>query len=551
MVDSSMGGRMFRNSVNIVVVVAAAGPWSQLAAQEVTDSLFRTADACMVCHNNLTSRAGVDISIGFDWRSSMMANSGRDPYWQAGVRREVMDHPGASEAIQDKCSTCHMPMARYMAHAHGGSGDVFGNLPVGSGSESSAVLAADGVSCTVCHQVSAAGLDDPASFSGGFAVDSATVLGRRSVYGPFEVDGGRKRVMMSASGFEPKESEHIQSSALCGSCHTLFTHPLNDDGEELAEFPEQTPYLEWLHSDYRGERSCQSCHMPEADGAAPVTGVLGEERENVSRHVFRGGNFFLPRLLNRYRGELGVSALTQELEATASRSAEHLRTRAATVAVTSVVETAEGLTFDVEVVNLAGHKLPSAYPSRRAWLHVVVRDADGHAVFESGALRGDGSIVGNDNDVDPGSYEQHYAHIEEPGQVQVYEAIMEHYDGGPTTGLLNAVRYLKDNRILPRGFNKATAGAAIAVAGGAHTDENFRGGSDRVSYHVAVDNGRAPFSIAVELLYQPVAFRWAQNLADYDAFEPRRFVRYYEAMAASSSQLLARGTGSTPRSQSR
>ena len=32
---------------------------------------------------------------------------------------------------------------------------------------------------------------------------------------------------------------------------------------------------------------------------------------------------------------------------------------------------------DVVVENLGGHKLPTAYPSRRAWLHVIVRDRSG------------------------------------------------------------------------------------------------------------------------------------------------------------------------------
>ena len=51
-----------------------------------------------------------------DWRSTMMANAARDPYWQASVRREILDHPKLTAAIEDKCATCHMPMARYLAH---------------------------------------------------------------------------------------------------------------------------------------------------------------------------------------------------------------------------------------------------------------------------------------------------------------------------------------------------------------------------------------------------------------------------------------------------
>ena len=59
------------------------------------------------------------MSIGFAWRPTMMANSARDPYWQSGVRRETIDHPQAVKEIQDECSKCHMPMARYEANANG------------------------------------------------------------------------------------------------------------------------------------------------------------------------------------------------------------------------------------------------------------------------------------------------------------------------------------------------------------------------------------------------------------------------------------------------
>ena len=113
------------------------------------------------------------------------------------------------------------------------------------------------------------------------------------------------------------------------------------------------------------------------------------------------------------------------------------------------------------------------------------------------------------------------------------------------------MRYLKDNRVLPKGFDKTTADAAVAVAGVARTDGDFQGGSDRVTYDVSVNGAPGPLDITVELLYQPIAFRWARNLAEYDAFEPQRFVRYYEAMAAYSSQLLARGKGTTAQDQSR
>ena len=66
----------------------------------VLPQIFVTADRCISCHNGLITPKGEDISFGVDWRSSMMANSSRDPYWQASVRRETLVHPSVSEAIE-------------------------------------------------------------------------------------------------------------------------------------------------------------------------------------------------------------------------------------------------------------------------------------------------------------------------------------------------------------------------------------------------------------------------------------------------------------------
>ena len=37
---------------------------------------------------------------------------------------------------------------------------------------------------------------------------------------------------------------------------------VHSEGDVVGELPEQMPYLEWLHSDFREEKSCQDCHMP-------------------------------------------------------------------------------------------------------------------------------------------------------------------------------------------------------------------------------------------------------------------------------------------------
>ena len=78
-------------------------------------------------------------------------------------------------------------------------------------------------------------------------------------------------------------------------------------------------------------------------------------------------------------------------------------------------------------------------------------------MFESGAIEPSGLIKGNDNDADALKFEPHYTQITRPDQVQIYEAILGDLHDAVTTGLLSATGYLKDNRLLPHGFDKGRA----------------------------------------------------------------------------------------------
>jgi hypothetical protein len=501
---------------------------------------FATSENCLACHNGMTTRSGEDVSIGVAWRASMMANSARDPYWQASVRRETLDHSSHADAIQDECAICHMPMARTAAHAVGGRGRVFALAPGSGGTSDEHQLAADGVSCTLCHQIGPDRLGTRESFVGGF------VLGRRSadglpMFGPYDVESGVQRTMHSATDAVPSKSEHIRQSEVCATCHTLYTEAYGPKGEVVGSLPEQMPYLEWRHSAFaRGGdsgRSCQSCHMPDVE-SVPIASVLGEPRERLARHTFLGGNFFMLRMLNLFRSQLGVTAPATELTAAADATLRQLVADTAQVAITRAAIAGGRLEAEVAVRNLTGHKLPTGYPSRRAWVHLTIRDASGAAVFESGRVDTAGRIAGNDNDADARRVEPHYEEIRGGDQVQIYEAVIAGRDGAVTTGLLTATQYVKDNRLLPRGFDKASAAADIAVHGEAARDGDFTDAGDRVRYNVAV-TGTGPYLVEAELRYQPIAFRWADNLRGYAAPEPRRFVSYYDAMSASSSTVLA------------
>jgi hypothetical protein len=440
-----------------------------------------------------------------------------------------------------------MPMSARIERTGGGPGQVFAHLPIAGGNSPLHRLAADSVSCTVCHQIAPDGLGTRESFNGRFLLGAPRRDNSRTAFGPHAVDRGRQAVMRSVTGFVQAEAPHVKQSELCASCHTLITEAYGPNGDVIGSLPEQMNYQEWQHSDFnREQRSCQSCHMPRAEGPIRASSVLGDARDSLARHLFVGGNAFMVELLKRYRTELGVEALPAELDATARATIRQLQLDTAQLAVSSLCVNGGTLSFDVTVRNLTGHKFPTGYPSRRTWLHATVRDARGGVVFESGAFDETGAIRGNDADRDLGAFEPHYEEITSPDQVQIYEPILGDRGGAPTTGLLTAVRYLKDNRLLPRGFDKRTAAAEIGVFGGASADADFGGGGDTVRYRLPVSGtGTGPYRVEVELRYQSIAYRWAHNLERYDAPEPKRFVEYYRRAAPESSVVIATAAART------
>ena len=541
----------------LAIGFSRAAETASAAAPKVNHLLFTTSEHCLACHSKVYAPSGQDISIGYNWRASIMANSGRDPYWQAAVRRETMDHPMEKAEIEDTCTTCHMPMQRFQAHAegregqalayfdaiHSGQANVEPEMILEEAANPMANLAADGVSCTLCHQIRQDNFGQTSSYTGGFVIDTAKPDEERQIFGPFDVNDGRTRVMHSVTGFIPTKADHIRDARLCEGCHTLITKAFDDKGNFEGNFPEQVPFQEWEHSAYQATNTCQSCHMPQVPGEAPITSVQASQHEGVSRHIFDGGNAFLLRILADHAKELGVVAPPAELIENAERTEAQLATNTASVTVARPHMNAGRFEFAVTVTNKTGHKFPTAYPSRRAWLHVTVKDAHGLTVFESGASRPDGSVVGNDNDMDALKFEPHYERITEPDQVQIYESILGDYNDRVTTGLISTTHYLKDNRLLPRGFDKNTASDLIKVVGSAHDDADFTGGSDTVDYSIAVPaGGGGPYSVTADLDYESIGYRWANNLRNYNAPEPNRFVAYYTENQSRAVKPVAHAT---------
>ncbi len=502
------------------------------AKQEIAynQEMFTPLKNCETCHKDLVDEAGNDVSNVNDWASSIMAQAAVDPYYLATVNAEVQRHPEYQVAIEDKCATCHMPMAHFAVHAEGGTSTMLGENGYGNPEHPLHEMAMEAISCTVCHQIQPDNFGQESSFSGGLLIDTDTPKGERVLYGPYPPEDPFASIMTAGSGYIIEQSDHLAQSEMCATCHSLHTHYAIEDGT-LSEntFPEQTPYEEWLASDYANTQSCQDCHMPKAEGAVAISIMGSPPRSPFSLHTFTGGNAYMLNILKDFSNEIIVQTDNAGFDESIQRTEDLLTQQTATLKIDSAQLNDNQLDIDVSLVTLTGHKFPAGFPSRRAWIHLTVLDASGQTLFESGAYEPNGSIIGNANDEDDSQFEPHYTEITSADQVQIYEDIMQDVNGNVTTALLTAESYIKDNRLLPSGFDKAVANADIAVRGAAAEDGDFIGAGDTVHYGIKLDAAPEALTIQVELLYQSVGYRWAQNLAQQPNQAVDDFLRYYDA----------------------
>lgn len=474
----------------------------------------------------MLDESGADVSLDAWWRSSMMANSGRDPFWQASVSKEVLERPEAAETIEGTCATCHMPMASHTQAILGEPSQIFGSGLLSSEHPLHA-LAMDGVSCTLCHQIQAEGLGFPASYNGGFTVDAETPAGERLIYGPYSVEENHATIMQDASSYVPVQGLHQADSELCGTCHTFF---LDDPDTGLGDFPLLMTYFEWFYSGHRGLNSCQDCHMPEAEGGVLIAAESDFPRSPFAQHALVGGNAYMLEMLGSFIEEIGSTASEGQFQAAKELTEDFLSTETARIEIDEIRLSGGRLTADLVIRNEAGHKFPSGFPSRRAWIRFAVEDRLGETAFESGGFDDQGRILGNANDEDPNIFEQHYFAIVQPEQVQIYETIMGDDRGSITTTLNNAVQYLKDNRLMPTGQDKFGGVEVIQPRGRAVEDEDFQGGVDEIQYAIDLRGFEGPFTVTIEILFQSIASQWAEALRGLSSEEADRFVGYYDAV---------------------
>ena len=534
-----MGVRVLRIAASLLLGASALGAPGPVQA-------VANSELCATCHSNapaalaMRDAAGHGIAPYDLWRSTMMANASRDPLWRAVVSVEVAATPSRQLEIETKCLTCHAPMAREVGFSDHGTGSLMHQLDC---VDATSELARDGVSCTICHGIRADGLGTPASFSAGFQLDGERLFGPHRQ--PFPMP------MRRFSGFTPTHGEQVLESALCGSCHTVETHALSPEGEDQGVvFLEQSPYLEWRNSIFDTERpspgraasSCQDCHAPKYDsgGRALLTRIarnpMGSDfprvvpREPFGRHLFVGGNTLVLSMLRDHGEALRTKAPREAFDATIEATREQLG-RSASLAIRGFRKAADGLELEVIVSNHSGHKFPTGHPVRRAWLHVVVRDAQERVVFESGAHDEAGRLMDMSgavlaSELAGGPVEPHREVVRAGNEVACFEAVMADVEGHPTHLLMRGASWYRDNRLLPAGWSGEHADALRTFPVGVE-DVDFIGGSDRVRFEIAAQ-GEGPYSVEAELLYQTLGARWAAELARWQTEEVKAFFELYE-----------------------
>lgn len=435
---------------------------------------FSPSRACKPCHGEFATE---NYEAHDTWKGSAMGNAARDPLFLAALSIADADSPGSG----DFCIRCHAPEAWLEGRS--------------DPSDGSALLADDdGVTCHFCHRLVVEdpdGLDADAPYVG----NARFFVAREAMMrGPYDD--------VTTAPHETTQSAYHSEAIFCGLCHDV-SNPLvpwrDADGTELGStFPLQRTYTEWLRSAFASEAAtCQSCHMPAFSGTA--CNVAGTPpRDDVFTHALDGANTWLPDVLTLlYDDDLDRA----DAWAVAKETAIAMLQSSASLAFETLGDSAAAgsdLAFEVRVTNLSGHKLPTGYAEgRRMWLEVVVTDAGGRILFESGR------------------WDETTGDRLEDEQLRVYEAAHGIAGQGPGSHFVLNDTIVSDTRIPPRGFQPEESDGVTPVGrdygDGAGGYRDF----DIAPYVSPVPCGAAePITVRVRLLQQSVAREYVEFLRD-------------------------------------
>ena len=467
--------------------------------------------ACNLCHSSFGT-APVDR-----WRSSIMAQAGRDPLFHACLAIAEQDMGAAG----DLCLRCHTPGA-WLA----------GNSVPTDGSAVSGVNDFDGVTCNLCHR-----MIDPIYTPGqspgidlGILNDLAEIPSPQHT-GQYVIDPqDRRRGPYNLGGgfqFHPAlMSPFHHSSELCRTCHDVSNpayirqgseyvlldlnapHPTHDPADE---FPLERTYSEWSQSDFgqgpvnMGGRfggnnpnvsTCQDCHMPSTNGIGCNMG--GPSRPDLALHNFSGTHTWVLDAIHALDTSYLLWDTPAYMDPVQIAISKNLNVDMLEAASDLEVTTDNGQ-LKVRVINQTGHKLPTGYPEgRRMWIEVRFQSAFGDVLSHHGAYDFDTAILESSTTT---VFETKHGIS---GITSTFSGLPE----GPSFHFALNNKIFKDNRIPPRGFtNLGFESVQAAPVGETYEDGQY--------WHDSFfDIPEGAFLLDVKVWYQTASKEYIEFLKD-------------------------------------
>ena len=272
--------------------------------------------------------------------------------------------------------------------------------------------------------------------------------------------------------------------------------------------------------------------MPRINDAVKISsrpGVIAA-RSPYGMHTFTGGNVFMLDLFKNNHDELALHSTPELIEKSIGRTKDLLMKQTIDLTIQEIAGSPDSMSFKIVMENKAGHKFPTAYPSRRAFLEFKVISGN-ETLFQSGEWE-KGALAADAEDFEP-----HHEIITNENQVQIYEFVMGNTENEVTTILERAYRPLKDNRIVPRGFSSSHASYdTVKVVGNAVHDVDYNAGlgQEKIVYKLPAGIFKNDSKVKASIYYEPVPEKWLQEM--FDEAEEDEDIQRFERMYHESAQ---------------
>jgi len=356
-------------------------PFAPSLAKTMTGGAY---DARTLAGSESCGTSGCHEEITAEWRVSAHRWAAMDAGFQR-IQEEMAKQNGAESTRY--CGGCHDPISLFS-----GTKNIF--------TEKLTRLAGynEGVSCLACHSVRKTDLEGNANY----------VVGRPRRY-LFEMRDGRAARRVRDFLIRAYPRQHVadlskrvfKTPEYCAACHKQF---IDQEVNNVGWVQLQNQYDNWRKSrwnhpgDPRRTIECRECHMPLVVSTDPASGDAFDYNRSPGdgrhrSHRFIGANQVMPAMLKLpgyetqveltgkwLRGEIDIPEIADKWA----------RGPAVALQIIAPGQVAPGGDIALKAVvtsNKVGHDFPTGpLDIIQSWVEIVVTDANGAVVYESGTV---------------------------------------------------------------------------------------------------------------------------------------------------------------------